>query len=136
MMNKRSLLSLIASLSFFNAIAQDSQGVEPPVDPGKLVYEQNCLACHQVDGSGIPFLAPPLIEGTFVNGDKKRLIDILLKGMQGVEIKGEQYANPMPAFDYLSDKEIADLLTYVRGNFKNQGDAVAEAEVKSVRDTK
>lgn len=136
MMNKRSLLSLIASLNFFNAIAQDSQGVEPPVDPGKLVYEQNCLACHQVDGSGIPFLAPPLIEGTFVNGDKKRLIDILLKGMQGVEIKGEQYANPMPAFDYLSDKEIADVLTYVRGNFKNQGEAVAEAEVKSVRDTK
>jgi mono/diheme cytochrome c family protein len=136
MMKTRSLLTLIAFVSFFNAVAQDSQGVEVPVDPGKMVYEQNCLACHQVDGSGVPFLAPPLIEGTFVNGDKKRLIEILLKGLQGVEIKGEQYANPMPAFDYLSDKEIADLLTYVRGNFKNNGDAVTEAEVKSVRDTK
>ena len=39
MMNTRSLLSLIAFVSFFNAIAQDSQGVDAPVDPGKVVYE-------------------------------------------------------------------------------------------------
>ena len=136
MIRSRPLLSLIAIVSSLTAIAQDSQAVEASADPGKIVYEQNCLACHQVDGSGIPFLAPPLIEGTFVNGDKQRLIEILLNGMQGVEIKGEQYANPMPAFDYLSDKEIADLLTYVRSNFKNQGDAVTEAEVKKVRDKK
>lgn len=106
------------------------------VDAGRMLYEQNCLACHQADGSGVPFLAPPLIEGVFVGGKKERLIEIVLNGMQDVEIKGEQYANPMPAFGYLGDREIADLLTYVRANFKNKGDAVTEEEVKTVRNKK
>ena len=91
-----------------------------PLGRGKLVYAAYCLACHQADGSGVPNLAPPLIQGTFVP-DKQRLITIVLNGMQDVEIRGEVYANPMPAFDYLSDKEIADVLTFVRSNFDNKG---------------
>jgi mono/diheme cytochrome c family protein len=116
------------------APAQDSDTVGS-AEAGKAVYEQTCLACHQVDGSGVPNLAPPLIDGTFVE-DKQRLIAIVLNGMQGVEIKGEHYANPMPGFDYLSDKEIADVLTFVRSNFDNKGDAVTVEDVKSVRNTK
>jgi mono/diheme cytochrome c family protein len=100
---------------------------------GKMIYEQNCLACHQADGSGVPGLAPPLIKGTFVNGKKEALVNIILKGMEGVEIKGEHYANPMPAFGYLSDQDIADLLTYVRGSFKNNQGPVAAEEVARVR---
>jgi mono/diheme cytochrome c family protein len=112
--------------------AQDNVSAER----GKMVYEQSCLACHQADGSGVPFLAPPLIEGTFVNGDKKKLIGIVIKGMQDVEIKGESYANPMPAFDYLTDEQIADVLTYVRSNFKNKSGPVVEADVKEARSAK
>ena len=103
------------------------------IENGKVIYEQSCLACHQADGSGVPGLAPPLIHGTFVNGEKAKLIKILLEGMEGVEIKGEVYANPMPAFDYLSDQEIADVLTYVRGHFKNEQEGVSAGEVKAMR---
>lgn len=119
-----------------NTFAQDSNTGGSQADPGKLLYEQSCLACHQADGSGVPFLAPPLIEGVFVGGEKKRLIEIVLNGMQDVEIKGEHYANPMPAFGYLNDKEIADVLTYVRANFRNNSSAVTEDEVKAVRNSK
>ena len=84
----------------------------------------------------MPSLAPPIIEGVFVNGDKKKLIEIVLNGLQGVEIKGEHYASPMPGFAYLSDAEIADVLTYVRSSFKNKGTSVTEQEVKEARNTK
>lgn len=115
-----------------NAAAQSSNAA-PSAEKGKAVYEQSCLACHQADGSGVPGLAPPLIEGTFVNGDKTKLIQIVLNGMEGVEIKGETYANPMPAFGYLNDTEIADLLTYLRSNFKNNGEAITASEVAEAR---
>lgn len=116
--------------------AQDSHDVEASFARGKMIYEQHCLACHQADGSGVPNLAPPLIKGVFVNGDTQRLVNIVLDGLEGVEIKGEYYANPMPAFDYLSDEEIADVLTYVRTGFSNTAGALTKEEVTQARNKK
>lgn len=125
-----SALLLFLLVYVVSASAQDSQSV---TDNGKMLYEQNCLACHQADGSGVPALAPPLIKGVFVSGEKKQLINVLLKGLEGVEIKGEYYASPMPAFDYLSDEDIASVLTYVRSNFSNKEEAISAEEVKQAR---
>lgn len=115
------------------AISQRSPDVIPPSGEGRAIYESNCLACHQADGSGVPNLAPPLIKGAFVGGDKTRVIKILLEGLEGVEINGEYYANPMPSFGYLSDTEIAEVLTYVRSHFTNEASAVTAEEVKQAR---
>lgn len=125
-----SALLLFLLVYVVSASAQDSQSV---TDNGKMLYEQNCLACHQADGSGVPALAPPLIKGVFVSGEKKQLINVLLKGLEGVEIKGEYYASPMPAFDYLSDEDIANVLTYVRSSFSNKEEAISAEEVKQAR---
>ncbi|MDQ2658725.1 MAG: cytochrome c, partial [Bacteroidota bacterium] len=103
---------------------------------GKTVYEKVCLSCHQADGSGVPNLTPPLIEGVFVNGEKKTLIGMVLAGMEEVNIKGEYYAGSMPGFDYLSDDEIADVLTFVRSSFKNKAQPISKAEVAAVRTAK
>ena len=131
----KTIFSIVICLCFFSHVAVKAQQTRdhPVSDGGKMIYEQSCLACHQADGSGVPGLAPPLIQGTFVKGDKEPLINTILKGMEGVEIKGEHYANPMPAFDYLSDQEIADVLTYVRTNFSNEEDPVTPGEVARVR---
>lgn len=128
------LSRLIAVLLLSNAatvFAQDSLSVAAQ---GRMLYEQHCLACHQADGSGVPGLAPPLSKGIFVTGEKKRLAGIVLRGLEGVEINGEYYANPMPAFDYLSDEDIASVLTYVRSNFSNTEGPVTAAEVKETRE--
>ncbi len=103
------------------------------IQKGKLVFEQNCLVCHQADGGGVPNMNPPLIKTSFVLGDKKKLITIILKGLTNVEIDGEKYSNPMPALDYLTDEQIADVLTYVRNSFTNKASAVSPAEVKTAR---
>lgn len=105
----------------------------PSADKGKLVYEQYCLACHQVDGSGVPMLNPTLQNTSFVKGDKARLIGIVLNGLKDTEIDGEMYDNPMPPFAFLSDEDIAAVLTYVRSNFKNKESAVKTEEVATLR---
>ena len=104
---------------------------------GKVVYTQYCLPCHQADGGGVMNLNPPLIKTTYVLGDQTRLINILLKGLnKGVTIDGDEYTNPMPPVNYLSDQQIADVLTYVRNNFSNKASAVTAAQVKLVRSKK
>ena len=51
-----------------------------------------------------------------------------------MDINDETYNNPMPALgSVLKDKEIADVLTYVRNSFGNKASAVSSAEVKKAR---
>jgi mono/diheme cytochrome c family protein len=136
MMDKRIFLLLLFSLTQIAAAAQTKNAVidKASVDRGKLVYEAYCLACHQADGSGVPNLNPPLIKTRWTTGDKKELINVILKGMdEEIEVDGETYHNVMPPMTHLSDQEIADVLTYVRSNFSNNASAVSSSEVKAVR---
>ncbi len=104
---------------------------------GKKVYNSVCLACHQADGSGVPGMHPPIIESTFVNGEPDKLIQIVLEGMSGqIEVDGEIYNSIMPPHAYLSNKEIADVLTYVRSNFGNNSGAITMDQVQKNRDRK
>lgn len=103
--------------------------------PGKAIYAQNCLSCHQADGGGVDSMNPPLAKTTWVLGDKTRLVKVLLNGMQGVDIDGEPYNNVMASHDFLTDQQIADVLTYVRNSFGNKASAVKAAEVKAIRAT-
>ena len=118
------------------AVGQDSLNVEAPEDAGRLVFEQNCPGCHGWDGRGELNVAPPLIKGVFVGGDRKRLIRLMLDGLVEVEISGQYYPSPMPSFSYLSDSEIADVLTFIRRDFSNNESAITPAEVKAVRNEK
>ncbi|GGH75031.1 mono/diheme cytochrome c family protein [Filimonas zeae] len=110
--------------------------LQSSVARGKTVYTTYCLACHQANGGGVPNLNPPLAKTSFVLGDKKKLVSILLKGMnEEVEIDGNYYSNTMPAQAFLKDQELADVLTYIRNSFGNKATAVTVAEVKAARKT-
>jgi mono/diheme cytochrome c family protein len=135
-MKKIMILSVVlcATLSFLSAQTGKKPGLSQSIARGKKVYEQYCLNCHQVDGSGVPHMNPPLIKTTFVLGDKPALIQVILKGMQSsVPIDDEYYSNNMPPHNFLKDQEIADVLTYVRNNFGNKASAVTVAEVQAAR---
>jgi mono/diheme cytochrome c family protein len=102
--------------------------------PGESLYLKYCMACHQADGSGVPGMYPPVQSTDWVQGDKDRLIGLLLKGQQGeIEVNGKPFRGIMPSHSYLTDKEIADVLTYVRSHFGNQADAVTPEEVQHLR---
>lgn len=101
---------------------------------GKKVYDMYCQACHQADGNGVPRLNPPLVGTVYVTGSKTRLIDIVLKGLTDpLEINGEEYNNPMAAHSFLTDQQIAYVLTYIRNSFGNKAGAISVAEVKKQR---
>ncbi|HVW95572.1 MAG TPA: cytochrome c [Mucilaginibacter sp.] len=101
---------------------------------GKIVYGKVCIACHMADGNGVPNMNPPLVKTSYVLGDKKKLIGIVLHGFnEDVEINGQTFSNSMTPHAELSDQQIADVLTYVRNNFGNKASRVTPAEVKKVR---
>lgn len=102
--------------------------------PGEMIYKKYCISCHQPDGGGVPNMAPPLQQTSYVLGEKETLIKIVLNGLKNVEINDETYNNPMPALgSVLKDKEIADVLTYVRNSFGNKAPAITSADVTKVR---
>ena len=106
------------------------------MERGKKVYDQYCMPCHMPDGSGVPRLNPPLIKTTYVIGEKKRFIEIVLKGFdEQVEIEGEYYTNVMAPHEFLTDEQVADVVTYVRNSFGNKASIATPAEVKAVRNT-
>src|ERR1700744_6721413 len=101
---------------------------------GKIVYSSVCIACHMAEGTGVPHMNPPLSNTTYVLGDKTKLIKIVLNGFNDdVEINGQTYSNQMTPHADLTDRQIADVLTYVRKSFGNKASSVTAAEVKKVR---
>jgi mono/diheme cytochrome c family protein len=111
--------------------------LEPTDKEGESLYIKYCLSCHQKDGSGVPNMFPPIQKSDWVNGDKSKLINVLLKGLKGdIDVNGEQYSQVMPKQDYLTDVQISQILTYIRQNFGNNADAVTPDEVTNLRNKK
>ena len=101
---------------------------------GQRVYQQQCITCHQAGGRGVSGIYPTLHQTKWTEGDRGRLIRLVLHGMEGpVEIKGETYDQRMQPLSYLTDEQVAAVLTYVRQNFGNDASAVAPQEVAAVR---
>ena len=101
---------------------------------GERIYETYCLPCHQGDGKGSPPRFPPVAKSDWVNGDKGRLIGVVLNGLNGpVKVNGKPYDGVMGGHAFLKDEELAELLTWLRSNFGNKSGAVTPDEVAAVR---
>jgi mono/diheme cytochrome c family protein len=106
-------------------------------EEGIYIYQKYCLSCHQINGSGVPNMIPPLQKSDWVIGDKKKIISILMNGLQGeITVNDDIYRNTMPKQDYLTDEQIAKVLTYIRQNFENKASMVKPAEVSKLRTQK
>lgn len=111
-----------------------AQGPAASIARGKTVYQQQCMSCHQVDGTGVMNMNPPLVKTTYVLGAKAALIKIVLEGLTTpLTIDDNDYHNVMPPHTTMTDQQIADVLTYVRHSFGNMATAVTAADVKAVR---
>jgi glucose/arabinose dehydrogenase/mono/diheme cytochrome c family protein len=105
----------------------------PAEHPGGRVYKHLCLNCHQPTGLGLPGVYPPLAGSEWVTGDKAALIKMLLHGVLGPMTVGGKTFNALMPPSGLSDRQIADVLTYARSHFGNQAGAVTVDEVKRLR---
>jgi nitrite reductase (NO-forming) len=108
---------------------------EMQLEKGKRVYMQNCSVCHQPEGQGLPNVFPPLAKSDFLMADKARSIGIVLRGLSGpVVVNGTRYDGVMPPQVTLTDEQIAHVLTFIRNNWGNTGEAVSTEEVKRLRE--
>jgi len=112
---------------------------------GARLFNNNCQACHKMDGNGAPSMAPPLNNSEWVVGDKKTLISIALHGLTGpVEVNGKLYKAPeisgdMPGLESnrdLVDEDIAQVLNFIRNswnNSKTKTEDITSQDVHEVR---
>jgi mono/diheme cytochrome c family protein len=117
--------------------------VEGP-DPanGRAAFEKYCSLCHNTDGAGKPGQAPPLAGSEWVNAaGVNRLIRIPVLGLTGqIEVNGKPYDFPAgmtpiaASREAIPDKDLSDILTYVRQAWGNKGAPVTLEQVKAIRD--
>ena len=104
-------------------------------DAGKQTFMGLCAACHQPTGKGLEGLAPPLADSEWVNGNPARIARIVMHGLRGpVKVKGLTYSLDMPAAGFLSDAQIAEVLTYIRREWDHEAAPVKIDFVKTIRE--
>ncbi|WP_158860653.1 cbb3-type cytochrome c oxidase subunit II [Lunatibacter salilacus] len=97
---------------------------------GQTLYMNNCAACHQAEGGGLPGAFPSLIGSPIINDENpETLIRIILEGYDARPEFGV-----MPGFqETLSDEEIAVIASHERSNWGNTAGAVTIDKVKEIR---
>ncbi len=115
-------------------VPQVSEHLSKSARKGKAGYLM-CVACHQPSGEGVPGAFPALAGSPRVLGSAETLIRIVLKGLQGpIESQGETYDGLMPGHEAaFSDREIADVLSYIRNSWKNSAGDIDESTVAETR---
>jgi len=99
---------------------------------GKAVYESYCATCHQVTGAGLPPAFPPLAKSDYL-AKKEVSISGVVHGLAGeITVNGTKFNGAMPPAPK-TDKEIAQVMTYVYNSWGNPGGVVTEAEVTAIR---
>ncbi|MEO6823978.1 MAG: cytochrome c oxidase subunit II [Nitrosospira sp.] len=92
---------------------------------GEKVYAGNCVACHQLNGKGIPGTFAALDGSKIANGPKAEHLNIVMNGKTGTA---------MAPFKHLSDVQIAAVVTYERNAWGNTtGDVVQPSEINDLR---
>ncbi|MTH46812.1 c-type cytochrome [Intestinirhabdus alba] len=131
--------------------SSNPQAVAPLADPstaqalvkgdlsqrGAREYMDNCSSCHRLDGKGYRKTFPALAHNSAVlSDDPSSLISVVLRGGQMAVTKEAPTGLTMPAFAWrLDDKQVADLLTFVRSSWGNRAPEVTPDEVKKLRES-
>ncbi|MCY4218377.1 MAG: cytochrome c oxidase subunit II [Gammaproteobacteria bacterium] len=118
-----------AQLASAEAEAQSADrewAMDELMERGEGVYGTYCVACHQMNGQGIPGVFPGLVGTDLVMNDVEGHINVILNGVEGTS---------MQAFSTtLNDADIAAVVTYERNAWGNDtGDVVQPTTIKDMR---
>jgi mono/diheme cytochrome c family protein len=85
---------------------------------GPEIYAATCATCHGSDGLGVNNAFPPLAGSPWVALPDSLLIRLALRGLRGpIRVGDREYNNPMPPNDFLSNEQLAAVLSFVRDEF-------------------
>jgi mono/diheme cytochrome c family protein len=116
--------ALAAIVLLAAALPAQAQSGGASADAGSRVYAANCAACHQAGGTGMAGAFPPLaghLPDLLKQADGRSYVGkVLLFGLEGeISVNGNTYAGAMPAWQTLSDNDIAGVLNYVSTAWDN-----------------
>jgi nitrite reductase (NO-forming) / hydroxylamine reductase len=115
-------------------VASASQSREQRIEAGSKVYQKVCSACHGAEGKGLPGAFPPVANSDWIAANRDQLAQAILNGLSGpITVNGQDYNSVMPPMAYLSDAEVANVLTYVLNSWGNPGGEMQAAEVAQAR---
>lgn len=99
---------------------------------GAEVYEMACAQCHY-DGHASA-ANPSLIGSPTLQANPSAIVGIILHGQSGKSlVDGKPLGGIMPAQAYLTDPEIAAVVTYIRSQFAGISAEVTPAQVQQIR---
>lgn len=86
---------------------------------GESLYKNMCAKCHLSNGNG-SLQTPPLSGSELVNGNFKKTLKVIVKGLSGKIIRNDKsYNSIMPSFDSVSHEDLAHISNYIRNSFGN-----------------
>jgi nitrite reductase (NO-forming)/hydroxylamine reductase len=114
--------------------AANAPTIKERISNGEKLYVANCAACHQANGKGLTGAFPPLAGSDYFADDPMKAVKAVLNGLSGpITVNGMDYNSVMPNLSYMSDTEVADVITYVVNSFGNKGGNVNTAQVTAAR---
>src|SRR5690606_13764052 len=98
-------------------------------------YKRICAACHQAEGQGMPGTFPPLAKSDYLaSASAEKLAGHIVHGLSGpLTVNGNTYNGAMPPMAFLTDDEIASVLTFVRASWGNNLPPVSSDDVAQAR---
>ncbi|WP_179334265.1 copper-containing nitrite reductase [Winogradskyella costae] len=110
-----------------------AKSFEEQMEFGKQIYMQNCFACHQNEGQGIPNAFPPLAKSDYLNANVDRAIGVVVNGLSGeITVNGNKY-NSVMTKQMISSDDVANVLTYVYNSWGNSKKVVTKKMVDDVK---
>ena len=117
------------------AAVSDARTPEQALANGERVYRVHCAACHQASGQGLGGAFPPLAGSDYLEQGHDAVIRVVLQGLRGpITVNGVDYDGVMPNLSYLSDQEVADVVTYVFNAWGHAGGVVEPGQVAALRE--
>jgi thiosulfate dehydrogenase len=117
-----------------SASAQAALSSDGHATHGSATYEEFCVTCHRRDGSGVTRIFPALASNDVIEtADATSLIHIVLSGGRKPSTTARPTAFAMPAFKTLDDREVAEIVTYMRSAWGNSAGPVTTEQVAELR---
>ncbi|QKT03283.1 cytochrome-c oxidase, cbb3-type subunit III [Ectothiorhodospiraceae bacterium 2226] len=114
---QREYLERVAAMSY-NEIADDPDMMAFSRSVARGLFADNCAACHQVGGGGVPGVYPNLADDDWLwGGTFERIEETIREGRRGF----------MPAFPQFNARQLDDLASYVLSLSGHSVDADAAA---------
>ena len=133
------LAAIAAYLKELAPVVEDEAVPEPAAEimkEGRAQFREHCQDCHNYDGTGVPRRYQALVGVPTVQASNPTtVLRVILEGQKPPAISARPDDEPMPGFaEKLTDREVADVTTYIRNAWGNRAAAVSERQVRDLRE--